>query len=59
MKKKAYHSLLHPNGQITEGPVVVTTDSEGNLIEWHLLKGEEPMTEWIGGTYELKETILS
>lgn len=54
MKKRAYHSILQPNGEVTQGPVVVTTDREGKLIEWHLLDGEEPMTEWIGGTYEWK-----
>lgn len=54
MKKRAYHSILQPNGEVTQGPVVVTTDREGKLIEWHLLDGEEPMTEWIGGTYEQK-----
>lgn len=49
MKRLAYHKLELPDGRLIEGPVVVETDEEGHILSWHLLKGEEPFTEWVGG----------
>lgn len=49
-KKKGYHRLALPSGQTIEGPLVVVEDAMGRIIGWHLLCGEEPMVEWIGGT---------
>lgn len=51
MKNKAYHSIRLSKVEIIHGPVVVSFDENENMIEWHYLKSEEPMTEWIGGTY--------
>lgn len=52
--KRAYHQLILPDGTCQEGPVVVETDAEGRLIGWHLLQGEEPFTEWVGGVASLR-----
>jgi len=51
--KRAYHDILLPDGTLQHGPVVVETDAEGHVLEWHLLEGEESFTEWLGGTYNL------
>lgn len=50
MTKLGYHRLQLPTGELIEGPLVITIDDYANIIEWHLLDGEEPMVEWIGGT---------
>ena len=47
--RKAYHRLLLPDGTLVEGPVVVSFDEKGNLLEWHHLQQEEARTEWVGG----------
>lgn len=59
MKKYGYHRLVLPSGEIVEGPLVVVLDSSSNLIEWHLLEGEEAMVEWIGGSYSVDDTALT
>lgn len=51
MKKYAYHRLVLASGQVISGPVVITCDIHSIMTEWHLLQGEEPMVEWIGGTF--------
>jgi len=48
--KHAYHDIILPDGTRQEGPIVVESDAEGHLLNWHLLNGEEASTEWIGGT---------
>lgn len=53
MKKFGYHRLVLPSGQIIEGPLVIILNHESILTDWYLLKNEEPMVEWIGGTYIL------
>lgn len=53
MKKKGYHRLVLPAGQVMEGPLVVVLDEHSNLLSWHLLEGEEAMVEWFGGTLYL------
>lgn len=50
MKKYGYHRLVLSSGRVVEGPLVVTLDNCSNVQEWHLLKGEEPMVAWVGGT---------
>ena len=54
--KRAYHSICLADGTLQQGPVVVETDDEGRFIGWHKLEGEEPFTEWIGGTFPLNES---
>lgn len=51
LKHKAYHALRLADGMMVEGPVSVTFDNDDKIISWHLLTGEEPFTEWIGGLY--------
>lgn len=53
--KRAYHDILLTDGTRQQGPIVVETDAEGHFLSWHRLEGEEPFTEWIGGTYSLKD----
>ena len=48
---RAYHDIILPDGHLQDGPVVVETDQNGRFLSWHPLEGEEPFTEWIGGTY--------
>jgi hypothetical protein len=50
MTKYGYHRLVLSTGQVIEGPVVVTLDDHSNVIEWHMLKGEELLVIWIGVT---------
>lgn len=52
MTKRAYHAIRHADGTLTKGPVVVVSDENGRMTEWHRLEAEEPMTEWVGGVYE-------
>ncbi len=54
MKKCGYHRLVLFSGEIVLGPLVVTLDNESHLLEWHLLHGEEPMVEWVGGTFDMR-----
>lgn len=49
-KKYGYHRMVLPSGDVIEGPLVVIEDSMHRIIDWHLLEGEEPMVEWVGGT---------
>lgn len=49
--KRAYHDIRLPDGTLVAGPVVVESDPRGNMLSWHPLQGEEPFTEWVGGTY--------
>lgn len=58
MKKYGYHRLVLSSGQVIEGPIVVTLDDHSKVIEWHMLKGEEPMVIWIGGTLQTKLSLL-
>lgn len=53
--KRAYHDIILPNGTLQKGPVIVETNIDGHLLDWHKLEGEEPFTEWIGGSYRLTE----
>ena len=52
--KRAYHDILLPDGTLQHGPVVVETGEEGSFLSWHPLEGEEPFTEWHGGTYSVR-----
>lgn len=53
--KRAYHNIILPNGTFLQGPVVIETDADGHFLNWHKLEGEEPFTEWIGGSHRLTE----
>ena len=47
--RKAYHRLFLPDGTLVEGPVIVSLDENGNVLEWHRMQQEEARTEWVGG----------
>ncbi len=51
MKKFGYHRLVLSSGELVCGPVVVTLDTQSHILEWHRLQAEEPMVEWVGGTF--------
>ena len=53
--KRAYHDILLADGTLLAGPVVVETNRDGSIVSWHLLDGEEPFTEWVGGTYTVEQ----
>lgn len=55
MSKYGYHRIRFFSGQIVEGPLVADLDANSNLMEWHMLDGEEPMVQWVGGTLQLHE----
>lgn len=48
--RKAYSRMRLPDGRLVDGPLVVETDDDGHIVLWHRLEGEEPFTEWVGGT---------
>jgi len=54
--KRAYHDIILPDGTRQAGPVVVETDTAGQLVGWHMLEREEPSTEWLGGTAIFQKT---
>lgn len=51
MIKKAYHRLITQDNHVIDGPVVIIFDEQMHFLDYHLLVGEEPMVEWVGGTY--------
>lgn len=51
MKKYGYHRLVLSSGDVICGPVVITLDVQSRIVEWHWLQAEEPMVEWVGGTF--------
>lgn len=55
MKQLAYHRIRTQNGSLLEGPFVICLDDEQNLLSYHALNEEEPLTEWVGGTYEMNQ----
>ena len=57
--KRAYHDILLPDGTLHQGPIVVETDREGHVVGWHEMQGEEPFTEWIGGTFSTSDCNLT
>lgn len=52
MKKCGYHRLRLSSGEVVRGPLVITLDARSHLVAWHLLQGEEPMVEWVGGEFK-------
>lgn len=56
MSKYGYHRIRFSSGLEVEGPLVVDLDGKSNLIEWHMLDGEEPMVQWIGGTLHIHDS---
>ena len=52
MKNFGYHRLILPTGEVVDGPLVVVMDDYHRMHSWHILEGEEPMVEWIGGTLD-------
>lgn len=57
--KRAYHDILLPDGTLQQGPIVVETDGRGRVLGWHEMQGEEPFTEWIGGTFSMSDCNLT
>ena len=51
MIKRAYHRIVTSDKKVVDGPVVVVFNDEMEYLDYHILQGEEPMVEWIGGTY--------
>lgn len=52
MIRRAYHRIRKADGQVIEGPLVVELTDDGTFVSYHLLRQEEPYTEWLGGTYQ-------
>ena len=52
-RKIAYHELWMPDGSIVKLGVVSVVD--GVVADVQPLKGEMPMTEWKGGTAQIKK----
>lgn len=52
MIRRAYHRIRKADGQVIEGPLVVELTDDGTFVSYHLLRQEEPCTEWLGGTYQ-------
>lgn len=51
---RAYNRMRLADGTLLEGPLVVDEGAgqgAGGSVSWHRLEGEEPFTEWVGGTY--------
>lgn len=48
--KRGYHRFQAADGRVYQH-VVVEFDSQGRMLSWHELQGEEPFVEWVGGTY--------
>lgn len=57
--KRAYHNICLLDGTLQQGPVVVETDKDERFLGWHKLHGEEPFTEWIGGTFSMSKCNLA
>jgi hypothetical protein len=57
MIKKAYHRLITQDNHVIDGPVVIIFDEQMHFLDFHLLVGEEPMVEWVGGTYRKPEVL--
>jgi hypothetical protein len=53
MIKRAYHRIVTHDNHVVDGPVVVVFNDELKYIDYHLLQGEEPMVEWIGGSFKM------
>lgn len=47
----AAHKILTPDGAVEMGVVDL---QDGKVNGWHALKGEEPNTEWLWGTIEIR-----
>mgnify|MGYP006051761089 CR=1 FL=1 len=57
MKNFGYHRLILPTGEVVDGPLVVVMDDYHRMHSWHILEGEEPMVEWIGGTFNPNRSL--
>ena len=47
-----YHHLILPDGRQVD-MAVVELDEEGRYVSHHVLVGEEPFVEWVGGTFTI------
>lgn len=56
MRKIAAHRIVLPNGEVLRHEVV-TLDEHGNVVEHHLLQGEEAGVEWYVGEIKLQEKL--
>lgn len=56
MKRVAVHEVVvHTNDQTTERLTMAVVELEGDLVTtYYPLNAEQPMTEWWGGTIEIK-----
>lgn len=54
---KAYHRVLTSDMHTQEGPIAVRCDSQGKVVEWHVLTHEEPFTTWQGGTLKVEYSL--
>lgn len=54
--KIGYHRIVI-DGQTYEGPVVCEI-TDGRLVAWHKLQGEEAATVWRGGTLHCSELLV-
>lgn len=53
--KYAAHEVRLSDGNVLRMAVVTVVD--GEVAGCHCLQGEEPMTQWIGGTIVVKDCI--
>ncbi len=54
MKKRGYHHVITPDGQIL-AQCIVEFDLQGRAVRWYTFTQEEPFVEWIGGTLDLRD----
>lgn len=52
MRRCGAHEVKLPDGSILEQAVVEI--SEGRVVNYYEFRDELPMTEWLGGTIEIK-----
>lgn len=58
MKKRGYHRLRTAEDRVLEGPLVVELAEDGTLLSYRPLLQEEEATEWIGGEFQLADSIV-
>lgn len=52
MKKQAYNRVVYNGREYRQA--IVERDDEGNVLRVYEFTEEQPFTEWIGGSVELK-----
>ncbi len=51
--RKAYNTVIQPDGEYIM-PAICIFDKEGNILSVEVLTEEQPYTEWVGGTLDLR-----